>query len=199
MNKVRHIPLYLMAFLLSVVTLPVFAGSVHKWVDAQGVTHYSDQLPENISNSNTIKQIDVLDSYSNSEKVDFQNDYYSVTNQWARMREERIARKQLQLEKTKQKRSAEPQVVYINQAQESRSSNVYYPAFSTFGNSRFGQRRFSGNRFTGSRFNNRFIGSRFNNFSRGSGHRLLRGNSAFGSRSGHRRGRGGSGLTLTIR
>ena len=59
MNKVRHIPLYLMALLLTAITLPVFAGSVHKWVDAKGVTHYSDQLPENYDKdiSTTVKPV----------------------------------------------------------------------------------------------------------------------------------------------
>ena len=93
-----------MLLLLSVVTLNAHAGSVHKWVDAQGVTHYSDQLPKSSANTNynAVKQIDVLDSYSSSSRnSDARDDYYSVTNQWARMREERLERKQLQLEKAK--------------------------------------------------------------------------------------------------
>jgi len=75
--------------------------------------HYSDQLPENISSSG--KQIDVSKTYDNTGSADYQEDYYSVTNQWARMREERIERKQFQLEKAKQKavqKPVIPRVVY---------------------------------------------------------------------------------------
>lgn len=181
----KHISLFLIALLLLAVTIPVFAGSVHKWVDAQGVTHYSDQMPE--ENQNTVKQvavtkIDVSDEYN---VADNQQDYYSVTNQWARMREERIARKQIQLEKAKIKTAqqpAVPQVVYINQ-EEPRSSSVYYPAYSAFGNRSFHQ----------AHFKSRFNGNRYS----GANCRLPRANSRFGSRSGLRYG--GSGLTLTIR
>ena len=113
--------------MLSAITFPVYAGSVHKWVDEQGVTHYSDQLPENISNP--VKQIDISNTHSNSNN---NNDYYSISNQWARMREERLERKQLQLEKAKLKaaqRPVEPQVVYVDQSDEYRSRPVYYPIY----------------------------------------------------------------------
>jgi len=126
----KCISLFLLPLLLSVVTLPVYASAVHKWVDEQGITHYSDQLPENISNS--VKQIDVSNTYRNSDSSDYQKDYYSVTNQWARMREERLERKQLQLEKAKLKaaqRSVEPQVVYVNQSDEYLSRPEYYPVY----------------------------------------------------------------------
>lgn len=190
MNNLRHISLYLMTFLFVAVAAPVFAGSVHKWVDEQGITHYSDQLPKSINNkiSNSVEQVDVLDSYRNTDLVGPQDDYYSVTNQWARMREERIARKQLQLEKNKQKEVASPavpQVVYINQEQP-QSSNVYYPAYSSFGHRGYG--------------NKRYIGSRYSKRNNGLNCRLPRANSRFGarsSRSGYRNG--GFGLSLSIR
>ncbi len=133
MSKNKPIPLFLLMLLLFAAAIPVHADSVHKWVDAQGITHYSDQLPDNYSFTSAaaqhvdVTQITITDDYRTQ---DYQNDYYSVTNQWARMREERIARKQLQLEKAKQKKSLRsdvPQVVYINPTEESRSNSFYYP------------------------------------------------------------------------
>ncbi len=134
MNKYARISLYLIVFLLVAILKPVHAGSVHKWIDAQGVTHYSDQLPENNSKMAAqieVTRVDVSSTYHHSSK---QDDYYSVTNQWARMREERIARKQLQLEKAKLKaaqRSAVPQVVYVNEIEENQSRGIYYPTYLT--------------------------------------------------------------------
>jgi len=137
MKLSKVISLFLIALLLSAVTLNVYAASIHKWVDEHGVTHYSDQLPKNISetlsDNNAVEQIDVLSTYRNTGKnFDKQDNYYSVTNQWARMREERLARKQLQLEKAKQKAAQKPvvpQVVYINQAENDRPRNSYYPVY----------------------------------------------------------------------
>jgi len=192
MNQFMRKSLFLVALLL-LVSAPAFAGSVHKWVDAQGVTHYSDQLPEDFENTNkpiAVTQVDVSNDYQSSVDED---DYYSVTNQWARMREERIARKQLQIEKAKQKAvqsPAVPQVVYVNEEQATR--NAYYPAYSSFGHRGFRQNRFIGNRYSDRRYGTRYgsancrvprLNSRFS--------------SSFGARSGHRYG--GSGLTLTIR
>ena len=180
----KCIPLVLITLLLFVIALPAHAGTVHKWVDAQGVTHYSDHLPENYSNS--VKQIDVSNTYSSSDGSDYQQDYYSVTNQWARMREERLERKQLQLEKAKQKAAQQPfvpQVVYINQAEEDRNRNVYYPAyFPKFGHRghAYKHRKKFGNNYSG-RFNGRYNGT-----------------SCRWPRNGYSRS-GGSGLTLTIR
>ena len=183
----KCISLFLLPLLLSVVTLPVYAGAVHKWVDEQGITHYSDQLPENISNS--VKQIDVSNTYRNSDSSDYQKDYYSVTNQWARMREERLERKQLQLEKAKQKAAQQPlvpQVVYINQAEEDRSRSVYYPAY-------FGHRGFKHHKkyhhYAGKKHQG-IYSSRFTGKYSGSSSRLPR-NSYSRYRS--------SGLSLTIR
>jgi len=135
----EYISPVLMLFLLSAMTINVQAGSVHKWVDAQGVTHYSDQLPKSLASTNydAVKQIDVLDSYSNSSRYsENQDDYYSISNQWARMKEERLERKQLQLEKAKLKerqKAVAPQIVYVNQAKDDRSRNIYYPAYQNKG------------------------------------------------------------------
>jgi len=190
MKLFNAISLLLTSLLLYSVMLNVYAGSIHKWVDAQGVTHYSDQLPEFSSekNNNSVKQIEVLSAYSNSVKQsdiskNYHDDYYSVTNQWARMREERIARKQLQIEKAKSKAAQQPvvpQVVYVNQAEEERSRK-YYPVYG-FGHRGYGHK----------------IHKKYNNYAgryNGQTCRLPRSNY---SRSYARSSRS-SGLTLSIR
>lgn len=149
----KRISLCFIALLLSTASVPVFAEIVHKWVDAQGVTHYSDQQPEDLSSS--VKQIAVSNIYSTSSRVHNQEeDYYSVTNQWARMRAERIERKQLQLEKKKQQAEqlVTPQVVYINQEEE-RPRSVYYPAYLG-GHSYRNYKNFS--RYTGAKHTSRY-------------------------------------------
>lgn len=189
----KCISLILITLLCCAVTLPVYAGgAVHKWVDAQGVTHYSDQLPEDASNA--VKQIDVSNVYSTGS-TNYQDDYYSVTNQWARMREERLERKQLQLEKVKQKAAqlqVVPQVVYLNQAEEERSGNIYYPAY--FGHRGYGYRHHKQkNRYAGKKHDGIYSSKFSNNFSgrnSGSNCRL--------PRNGYSRS-GRSGLILTIR
>ena len=189
----KQISPILITLLYCAVTLPVYAGAVHKWVDAQGVTHYSDQLPK--GTSSIVKQIDVSSVYNNSDSTDYQENYYSVINQWARMREERIERKQLQLEKAKQKAAQKPvvpQVVYFNQAEEERPGNVYYPAY--FRHRGYGYRHHKqNNHYAGKKhggiYSNKFSNKYFGRYS-GSSCRL--------PRNGYSRS-GSSGLTLTIR
>lgn len=195
-----------MLLLLSAMTLNAYAGSIHKWVDAQGVTHYSDQLPKSFANANhdAVKQIDVLDSYSSSNRYsENNNDYYSISNQWARMREERVERKQLQLEKAKQKvaqQAVVPQVVYVNHGEDDRSRNLYYPAyrygFRSSGYTRGLNRTFNG--FSGRRIgaNNRLSGRSSGRLSNSN---FSRGHSRFGSSRSYRSRSSSSGLTLRIR
>ncbi len=193
----KSIPIFIIAFLLAVAIMPVHAEVVHKWVDAQGVTHYSDQLPKD--NANATKQLAISNVYSKPSRVDYREDYHSVTNQWARMREERIERKQLQLdqqlEKNKQKAAQQvvsPQVVYINQAEEDRSRSIYYPAY--LGRHKYGNNNF--HHYTGKKYGNHYS-SRITNRYRGSSCRLPR-----NSNSGYaytKRSSSGSGLSLTFR
>lgn len=195
MINCKCIALSLIMLLLAAVTLPVYAGSVHKWVDDQGVTHYSDQAPDNYSDTNSdnnnaeqveVIRIDFSDAYRTSS---YQDNYYSVTNQWARMKEERIERKQLQLEKAKQKvaqQPVDPQVVFVNQAEESQRS-IYYPAHSSFGH-RGGSYTHKYNRYAGKKYYDRYSGANCE---------LPR--SSPGSRYRSRSLSGSSGLTLTIR
>jgi len=152
MINCKHKALLPIVLLLAVVTSTVNAASVHKWVDASGVTHYSDQAPENNSKSNVqvvVTKINVSDDYRTTS---FHNDYYSVTNQWARMKEERIERKQLQLEKAKQQaaqKQVAPQVVYVNEFEEDNRRSSY-PVYSRF--------NYISNRYTGQKNYGRYNG-----------------------------------------
>lgn len=101
--------LFVTVFLVS----SAMAGEVHKWVDENGITHYSDKAPK--SDIEEVTLIEIPASYSTQS--DNQNDYYSITNQWMRIREERLAMEKIKLEKAKQKASqqaAAPQIVYLN-------------------------------------------------------------------------------------
>ncbi len=155
--------------LLFVTSSFAYAGSVHKWVDDNGVTHYSDQAPEN--HTKQIDQLEVNDSYQASN---IEDDYYSVSKQWERMHAERVERKKLQLEKAKlrqAKREASSRVVTVDNEVR---RDVYYPIY-THGLWNRGYRGVNGYR------------NRFNHFNAGSRYKLPRNNYSR------------SGLTLTIR
>lgn len=61
-----------------------YAVTVHTWVDAEGTTHFSDQAPA----ADTASEVFDI---ATSEPVDAAEDYYSISNQWARLRAERDA------------------------------------------------------------------------------------------------------------
>ncbi len=112
-------------FLLSsCIFLPVSAAVVHKWVDEKGVTHYSDAAPE--TSATAVTKIDMRNR--EPAKTSVANDYYSIKNQWQRLHKERMELEKLKLEKTRQEaaqRSAEPQVVYVNEPREKQTAVVY--------------------------------------------------------------------------
>ena len=149
-----------------------FAASVHKWVDENGVTHYSDQAP-----GGQVAHIDQLEISNVYRQSNVEEDYYSISNQWARMHTERLERKKIQLEKAKLKQSqsvSTPEVVYFAQEQESHRQ-VYYPVFAnTIGH--FGKKHYR------------------NGFRKGFNH-----NSAGASCKIPRNNNSRSGLKLTIR
>ena len=157
-------------------------ASVHKWVDDNGVTHYSDQAPN--SGVYAAKHIEVSNIYVTSDN---QDNYYSVTNQWARMREERLERKKLQLEKAalKQAQTAPvPQVVFLGEQEH--QEHRYY-SVNPYGHGYRQHNRF--NKYTGKKHARHYVNG-FGKSYRGSSCRLQRrGNSRFRN----------SGLTLSIR
>ena len=73
------------------------AGVVHKWVDADGTTHYSDEAP--IDAQLQVNRIEIDESEQAAVKST--DDYYSIANQWKRMHRERLERDRIALEKAR--------------------------------------------------------------------------------------------------
>jgi hypothetical protein len=116
------------------------AAIVHKWIDADGVTHYSDEAP--ISDETPVTLIDVEASATVSKDTEAaKDDYYSILKQWQRMHRERSERDRLNLEKARLKAMqtpAEPQVVYVNEPEQKR----YVTAYPGFFHRKSGHHRF---------------------------------------------------------
>ena len=69
------------------------AVTVHTWVDDQGVTHFADAPPGGDQPSREVQ----VDDGANA--VNAESDYYSIVNQWQRMRSEREAQDAVELER----------------------------------------------------------------------------------------------------
>lgn len=117
----------ILATTIALVALaPASAGVVHKWVDEDGITHYSDEIPLSIRTPVTSIEIPEVTAAAG----DAISDEYSIANQWRRMHQERIERDKLALEKTRLKAAQQQttEVVYVEQPQESRYV-LSYPGF----------------------------------------------------------------------
>ncbi len=104
--------------------MPASAGTVHKWVDAKGITHYSDTPPEIAPAQLT--QIEVSNVVGTADKTT--SDYYSIANQWQRMHRERLELDRLALEREKQKAARQPpapEVVYVERPDENSRQVIY--------------------------------------------------------------------------
>ena len=86
---------FFLLLLIFGLTLSAHAVDVHKWVDENGITHYSDEKPDSDSLTTTV--IEVPANYVTSDE----ENYYSVVKQWERLHQERLALKQLKLEQAK--------------------------------------------------------------------------------------------------
>ena len=83
--------------LLVASPLQSMAGTVHQWVDGDGITQFSDTPPA--SQDFVVKTIEFdSDELARENETD---DYFSIANQWKRINEERIANEQLKLQKRK--------------------------------------------------------------------------------------------------
>ncbi len=110
------------ALVISCFSLPLTAAEIHKWVDADGITHYSDEPPPTAATPVTL--IDV----EQRRGIDTRGDYYSIANQWARMHRERIERDRIRLEQDRVKATQAPrtEVVYVEKpAAETRYVGIY--------------------------------------------------------------------------
>ena len=111
--------------------MPASAAVVHKWIDANGITHYSDAPPPAAAIS--VTQIDM----TVEEPADGKDDYHSIANQWARMHRERLERERIKLEQERLKASRQAvktEVVYVEKpATSSRHARVYaFPGYRGF-------------------------------------------------------------------
>jgi hypothetical protein len=104
--------------------LPALAVGVHKWIDAEGVTHYSDEAPEAIETT----LIDLPDPASGQTGGDAgEADYYSISRQWERMNRERLEREKLELERAKIAAASQPppSTIYVENSGADRIIPVY--------------------------------------------------------------------------
>jgi len=121
---IRSMATQCLVILTSCAFVPVSATEVHKWLDADGVTHYSDEAPE--LSTTPVTKIDVPETSSAESKV--RNNFYSIRNQWQRLHKERIEYEKLKLEKAKHEaaqQSATPEIVYIKEPYEKRYVVAY--------------------------------------------------------------------------
>lgn len=104
---------------------PAAAGVAHKWVDADGITHYSDAAPASAVAAVTRINLEV------SAPGSRQNGFHSIANQWQRMHRERQQRERLKMEKARLEAAQQPaprQVVYIDRPAATRHVSAY-PGF----------------------------------------------------------------------
>ena len=104
-------------------------GAVHKWVDDDGVTHYSDEPPQStVTTLIELQKPTSVDSAGGSGRP--QDDYYSISNQWQRMHQERLERERLNLERERIRAARQkPPAAAADDDDEVR----YVPIYSGFG------------------------------------------------------------------
>jgi hypothetical protein len=112
----KRLSLQLIAAALACYSLwPALAADVHKWVDEQGVTHYSDEAPEAIETT----LIDLPDPVIDRSGSGDGDDYYSISRQWERMNRERLERERLEVERARiraELKSSEAPPVYVKES-----------------------------------------------------------------------------------
>jgi len=73
------------------------AETVHRWVDEDGVTHFSDTPPAAAGAAPEVETLSLPADFPEAE--DTEATYYSVANQWQRMKAERAAKEERALER----------------------------------------------------------------------------------------------------
>jgi hypothetical protein len=84
----------------------VFAISVFQWVDAEGVTHFSEETPSNNLPTKQLSHYELAENYPQGQAPE--EDYFSIVNQWKRTNDERESRMKLK-QANKQTTHFEPQ------------------------------------------------------------------------------------------
>ena len=117
----RYIAEAIATSLLLFALSPAQAGVIHKWVDSNGITHYADAPPG--TTTYPVTQIEVPD-----RQPAVASDYYSITNQWRRLHQERLELERIRLEQARIRSiqdSSKPDVIVIEQPGEGRPVRVY--------------------------------------------------------------------------
>lgn len=99
------------------------AVTVHTWVDADGVRHFADAPPAGAAASNASAfTLDVGEGLAPGDA-----DYYSISNQWQRLRAEREAQNAMDLEQRRiDAAQAEPAPAPLA---EDVPRSVFYPSY----------------------------------------------------------------------
>ena len=120
---------------LLVVSAQAYAVTVHTWKDAAGVTHFSDEPgPQGVSSA----QLELEEITKPAANAD--EDFYSIANQWKRLKAERDVAKSQRLEKQKLKLQERSHLAALERQAEDpnlqpQTYPVYGPGFRTgFGN-----------------------------------------------------------------
>lgn len=123
--------------LLCSICFSAAAATVHRWVDEHGVTHFSDAPPSgDVSDAKTLELSDDF-----PDATDTRSNYYSIANQWERMRTERDEKTRVNLEKARIEAEKAAAVSYSEPASQVREPR-YYPAyFPPYGNRARAHRR----------------------------------------------------------
>ena len=106
------------------LAFPATAATVHKWVDDNGVTHYSDQPPPPAAED--ISQLSLNETTtSGPRKANGADNYYSIANQWQRMQLEQQQRikNQIERDRLRQKNRTTETVRIVEE------SNRYIPVY----------------------------------------------------------------------
>ena len=99
------------------------AVTVHTWVDADGVRHFADAPPAGAAHDSASEI--TLDGGAAQAPGD--SDYYSITNQWQRLRAEREAQSAMDLERRRiDAEQADPAPLAVT---EDVPRSVFYPNY----------------------------------------------------------------------
>jgi len=117
--------LFTLMLLASASLHGVQASAIHKWVDARGVTHYSDQPP--VATTMQTTQLDIDTGRNSADNSASKPDhYYSIANQWQRMNQEGLQRRQFELQRAAI--SAASAANYQPEAQQAETESTRYVA-----------------------------------------------------------------------
>ncbi|NKB36045.1 MAG: DUF4124 domain-containing protein [Gammaproteobacteria bacterium] len=102
----RHLLVPFVFVLTGSLAFPLSAVSVFKWVDSEGVTHFSDETPGHDNMTDQLSQYTIEENFPENRDPD--EDYFSIVNQWKRTSDEREARLKSQAERREARRARVP-------------------------------------------------------------------------------------------